>query len=565
MKKILLLLLIACTLAGYAQKPVSTIRGEVNTKLPTNGANQIQAVKLREVFSDVLDHVDTLTKKKYGKTIAQIRLINNATYEMVFVLNSGKQGWFYYDSADTSTSDDNNNTIVSANGRRYKRSVLLESVTSVNGQTGVVVLTKEDVLGTIETTDIAPGAITYAKIQNVANQRVLGRNTAGAGVVEEVSLSQMLDWASSTRGTILYRGVSGWAALGPGTSGHFLQTAGAGADPLWASTSIANNSISDAMLRQSAGLSIIGRSANSTGNVADITAVTDGHVLRLSGTTLGFGTIATAGIANNAVTLGKLAQIANGNFLARISASTGDVESVSTAQVKTQLAVNNVDNTSDANKPVSTAQATAIGLKQDKVQYQNEGINTGTSGGVTTVNFVGPGVTVSNSGATNTVTIPGSGYIVGTGTQAVSTTSLTTIATTTLPASSIGATKPMTIRLYGRYLNNTGSNATVKFSFTIGGTTIVTDLNPPAIIANSQQGEFMVDINIIATSTTVIHGGSTSIVSNLFNATELPYVRNFNTVTVPSLSSSQTFNFGVTLSASSAQLWAQVDRFFIEY
>lgn len=54
------------------------------------------------------------------------------------------------------------------------------------------------------------------------------------------------------------------------------------------------NIITDAKLRQSAGLSVIGRATNTTGDVADITASTDGHVLRLSGTTLGFGTISGA-------------------------------------------------------------------------------------------------------------------------------------------------------------------------------------------------------------------------------------------------------------------------------
>lgn len=80
MKKILLLLLIT---AGFvqAQQSIPAIRGEVNTYFPTNGTKQIQAVKLRETFNDVLDHVDTLNKKKYGKTIAQIRAINNTTYE----------------------------------------------------------------------------------------------------------------------------------------------------------------------------------------------------------------------------------------------------------------------------------------------------------------------------------------------------------------------------------------------------------------------------------------------------------------------------------------------------
>lgn len=67
-----------------------------------------------------------------------------------------------------------------------------------------------------------------------------------------------------------------------------------------AATSITNNAITDAMIRQSAGLSVIGRASNSTGNVADITAGTDNQVLRRSGTTLGFGAVNLA--SSNAVT-----------------------------------------------------------------------------------------------------------------------------------------------------------------------------------------------------------------------------------------------------------------------
>lgn len=55
--------------------------------------------------------------------------------------------------------------------------------------------------------------------------------------------------------------------------------------------SIAANAITDGKLRQSAGLSVIGRSANSTGNVADITAGSDFNILRRSGTAIGFGSI----------------------------------------------------------------------------------------------------------------------------------------------------------------------------------------------------------------------------------------------------------------------------------
>lgn len=62
-----------------------------------------------------------------------------------------------------------------------------------------------------------------------------------------------------------------------------------GSTSLTPALTIGNNKVTDAMLRQSAALSIIGRNANSTGNVADITAVTDHGVLRRAGTTLGFG------------------------------------------------------------------------------------------------------------------------------------------------------------------------------------------------------------------------------------------------------------------------------------
>lgn len=79
---------------------------------------------------------------------------------------------------------------------------------------------------------IANDAVTYAKLQNVsATQRVLARNTAGAGDVEEAAISTILDWIGSTRGQILYRGAAGWAALSPGTSGYVLTSNGAGADP----------------------------------------------------------------------------------------------------------------------------------------------------------------------------------------------------------------------------------------------------------------------------------------------------------------------------------------------
>lgn len=77
--------------------------------------------------------------------------------------------------------------------------------------------------------------VTYAKMQNVsATQKVVGRNTAGSGDPEEVSLTELLDWIGSpAQGDILYRGSSSWSRLGAGTKRKTLQTNGSGANPSW--------------------------------------------------------------------------------------------------------------------------------------------------------------------------------------------------------------------------------------------------------------------------------------------------------------------------------------------
>lgn len=69
--------------------------------------------------------------------------------------------------------------------------------------------------------------------------------SGGDGTLSVTSASGILDTIGSTRGQILYRGASGWAALSPGTSGQVLQTNGAGADPSWATASGGVSSVSN--------------------------------------------------------------------------------------------------------------------------------------------------------------------------------------------------------------------------------------------------------------------------------------------------------------------------------
>jgi len=61
---------------------------------------------------------------------------------------------------------------------------------------------------------------------------------AGTGVTTDPAIVTPSAWLDavfgSTQGQIIYRGASTWSALAPGTSGTFLETLGAGANPTWA-------------------------------------------------------------------------------------------------------------------------------------------------------------------------------------------------------------------------------------------------------------------------------------------------------------------------------------------
>lgn len=105
-------------------------------------------------------------------------------------------------------------------------------------------------------------------------------------------------------------------------------------------TTLGTNVVANSNIRQSAALSVIGRSANSTGDVADISAGSDGQVLRRSGTTLGFGTIATAGITDDAVTYAKMQNVsATSRLMGRITFGAGDMEELTGTQATTLLDV----------------------------------------------------------------------------------------------------------------------------------------------------------------------------------------------------------------------------------
>jgi hypothetical protein len=90
---------------------------------------------------------------------------------------------------------------------------------------------------TLNLIDTAVTPASYGDATHVGSFTVdaKGRLTAAANVaITQPTVQALLDGISTTQGSILYRGASGWTALAPGTAGLKLTTNGAGADPTWA-------------------------------------------------------------------------------------------------------------------------------------------------------------------------------------------------------------------------------------------------------------------------------------------------------------------------------------------
>jgi len=146
---------------------------------------------------------------------------------------------------------------------------------------------------------------------------------------------------------------------------------------------IANNAVTLAKMATMATDSILGRLTAATGNVEVLSAanvrtiinVADGANNYVHPNHSGDVTSVADGaqtIAANAVTNAKAAQMATKTYKGRTSALTGNAEDVAVATLKTDLilvkgdvGLGDVDNTTDASKPVSTAQQTALDLKAD--------------------------------------------------------------------------------------------------------------------------------------------------------------------------------------------------------
>ncbi len=166
--------------------------------------------------------------------------------------------------------------------------------------------------GTVATAGIADDAVTFAKMDNINGNTLIGRDGGGLGSPGEIFVTP----------PIQFTGTGGLTIPDLGIATNFIN----------------NDAVTNVKLRNSGALSVIGRSVNSSGDPADISATAaSGAVLRESGSVLGFGTIATAGITDAAVTSAKLRNSGALSVIGRSANSSGVPADISATAASGQV------------------------------------------------------------------------------------------------------------------------------------------------------------------------------------------------------------------------------------
>lgn len=226
-------------------------------------------------------------------------------------------------------------------------------------------------------------AVTYAKIQNVtATDKVLGRSSAGAGDIEEISCTAagraLLDDADATAqratlglGTLAtqngtFSGTSSGTNTGDQTITLTNDVTGSGTGTF--ATTIANNAVTYAKIQNiSATDRLLGRQTSGAGVVEEITCTAAGRALiddadaAAQRTTLGLGTLATQSGTFSGTSSGT--NTGDQNLFSTIAvAGQSNVVADSTSDTLTLIAGTNVTITTNATNDEITINSTAAAV-----------------------------------------------------------------------------------------------------------------------------------------------------------------------------------------------------------
>lgn len=157
--------------------------------------------------------------------------------------------------------------------------------------------------GTITTSGtigLAGAGVTNFYLATMAAGTVKANVTGGSAQPTDETPSAILDLIGTARGSILYRGVSNWATLPPGTAGYVLGTLGTGTDPVWidpASAGVAITINATPTIGGSSGYILY----DNAGTVGELATTGSGNVVRAVSpalTTPDLGTPSAINLAN---------------------------------------------------------------------------------------------------------------------------------------------------------------------------------------------------------------------------------------------------------------------------
>jgi hypothetical protein len=199
----------------------------------------------------------------------------------------------------------------------------------------------------VTTAKITDSNVTYAKIQNVsATDKVLGRVTAGAGVVEEIATTGSGNVVRATSPTLVTPVIGAATGTSLSVSGQLTSTVATGTAPL-----VVNSTTPVANLSIGGNAATVTTNANLTGDVTSVGNATTIGASKVVTGMIADGTIAVADLADDAVETAKIknaavtttkitdanvtyAKIQNvsatDKVLGRVSAGAGAVEEIAT-------------------------------------------------------------------------------------------------------------------------------------------------------------------------------------------------------------------------------------------
>lgn len=267
------------------------------------------------------------------------------------------------------------------------------------------VITDAKVAAGIDAAKLANGSVSNAEFQYLGNvtSDIQTQLNAKASTAVVTSGANGLAPASGGGTTNFLRADGTWGVppggggVADGDKGDIVVSAGA---TVW---TIDAGVVSLAKMANATALSVIGNGTNASATPTNLVAGTDGHVMRRSGTTLGFGTVATAGIADSAITNAKVATGIDAAKLADGSVSNTELQYLNgvTSNVQTQL---DSKLGAGAATPVSNTKAVPIDADPAFVEdseASNE-LKKTTIGGIRTrLNTIQIGTSLGTTGAVN--------------------------------------------------------------------------------------------------------------------------------------------------------------------